>query len=163
VDVANAVQNFACECEFIGVYLLASFLNTQVVQAVSGSSTVMWDPSGRVLVTTSAEAACADAPPRARQYRHAASGSDLITLFGDQYSPWDFAHTEGLDVRGHVGALLLRLPISPHNDKPSAGLRRAGLSELEACLFEFGMHANHSLLFCRRVQVWEDQGLKCTG
>ena len=117
--------------------------------------TLMWDPSGRILTQTAAEAVRVDAPPRAKQYKHVAQGSDLMAVFRDQYTPWDFSlHTEGLDVEQHVGALLLRLPLSGEAGKEGAQLDggRASLEEVEACLAEFESAAR-SLLFLRRVQV----------
>ena len=117
--------------------------------------TLMWDPSGRILTQTAAEAVRVDAPPRAKQYKHVAQGSDLMAVFRDQYTPWDFSlHTEGLDVEQHVGALLLRLPLSGKAGKAGAQLDggRASLEEVEACLAEFESAAR-SLLFLRRVQV----------
>lgn len=115
----------------------------------------MWDPSGRILTQTAAEAARLDAPPRAKQYKHVAHGSDLMAVFRDQYTPWDFSlHTEGLDIEQHVGALLLRLPLSGSAGKEGAHLggRGASLGEVGACLAEFESAAR-SLLFLRRVQV----------
>ena len=96
--------------------------------------TLMWDPSGRILTQTAAEAVRVDAPPRAKQYKHVAQGSDLMAVFRDQYTPWDFSlHTEGLDVEQHVGALLLRLPLSGKAGKAGAQLDggRASLEEVE--------------------------------
>ncbi|GAX84471.1 hypothetical protein CEUSTIGMA_g11891.t1 [Chlamydomonas eustigma] len=156
--------------------LLGCFALSEVPQVISGSITMMWDPTGRILAQTAAEAR-PDAPPRAKQYKHAAHGSDLLTMFSDQYmGPWDFARLcEGLDIKDHVGALLLRLPLSQValQQVSSSTLRtRAGINsstgtsdvrninssrfdvfaEVQSCLQELQLQAGRTLLFLRRLQ-----------
>jgi hypothetical protein len=97
-------------------------------------------------------------------------------MFYDQYmGPWEFARQcEGLDIREHVGALLIRLPLSQVALKhvsitamrTPAGNRGSGtpasrhgyvacdvLEEVQSCLEELQIQAGRTLLFMRRLQV----------
>ncbi|GIL55477.1 hypothetical protein Vafri_11042, partial [Volvox africanus] len=109
------------------------------------------------------------ASPRAKQYVHVSS--DLLSTFADQFAVWSFA--DGYDIRSHVNATLLRLPLRPASPAAAAGaaaaarerggaaaataggirgprsggLAVATLESVETALRQFAVHVPHSLLF----------------
>jgi hypothetical protein len=126
----------------------------QLPQAISGSTTIMWDPSGRILTQTSADASRPDSTPKAKQYRHV--GSELLTVFSDQFAPFDFAlNLEGIDVHSHAGALILRLPIAQSKAPLQNQGRSRGstLEEVQRCLADLRTSAGKALLFLHSIQV----------
>ncbi|GLC59948.1 hypothetical protein PLESTB_001557000 [Pleodorina starrii] len=169
--------------------LQSAFLVSELLQVVSGNSTYMFDPSGAYLGSGGGGSAAAAAgsgagggararsgggggpSPRAKQYVHASS--DLLSTFADQFSVWSFA--DGYDIRSHVSATLLRLPLRRAAPQPPGaaaaaaaaararggggggagggrGLRGGGLAvatleSVEAALRQFAVHGPRSLLF----------------
>ena len=114
----------------------------------------MWDPSGRILTQTSADASRPDSTPKAKQYRHV--GSELLTVFSDQFAPFDFAlNLEDLDIHGHVGALILRLPFaqSRASAQNQGSIHGSTLEEVQRCLADLKGTAGKALLFLHSVEV----------